>query len=67
MDYSKDTVRHMDERDVRIANLEAELNRIYNSHGWKALALYYKVGKIFFQQIVRGERWQKAYGMCFVS
>jgi len=43
IDYAKDTVRHIDGRDVRIVNLEAELNRIYNSHGWKALALYYKM------------------------
>jgi len=43
MDHSRDTVYHADERDVRVANLEAELNRIYNSHGWKALALYYKM------------------------
>ena len=43
MDCAKDTVCHIDQRDVRIANLEAELNRIYDSHGWKALALYYKV------------------------
>jgi hypothetical protein len=35
-------IPHVEERDVRIANLEAELNRIYDSHGWKVLLLYYK-------------------------
>jgi 2-polyprenyl-3-methyl-5-hydroxy-6-metoxy-1,4-benzoquinol methylase len=29
------------QRDVHIANLEATLNHIYNSHGWKALLVYY--------------------------
>jgi glycosyltransferase involved in cell wall biosynthesis len=38
------------ERDLRIGNLESEirerentLNRIYNSRGWKALLIYYKI------------------------
>lgn len=36
------------QRDVHIANLETTLNNIYNSHGWKALLIYYKVrDKIF--------------------
>jgi MoaA/NifB/PqqE/SkfB family radical SAM enzyme len=48
IDSTTFTVTRVDQRDVHIANLEAELNRIYNSHGWKALLLYYKArNKIF--------------------
>jgi hypothetical protein len=38
-----DSIESVGGRGVRIANLEAELNRIYNSHGWKALQIYYNV------------------------
>ena len=30
-------------RDVRIESLDATLNNIYNSHGWKVLLLFYKI------------------------
>jgi hypothetical protein len=49
-DYAMDTVCHIDQRDVRIANLEAELNRIHNSNDWKALTLYYKVRDNIFPE-----------------
>lgn len=60
MDYAKDTVCHIDQRDVRMANLEAELNRIYNSHGWKVLALYYKVRDNIFPVNSKGRKVAKA-------
>jgi hypothetical protein len=53
-DDAKGAAYRIDERDVRIANLEAELNRVYDSHGWKALALYYKVRDHIFP--VNGKR-----------
>ena len=47
-DSTTGTVPSVDERDVRISNLVAELNRTYDSHGWKALLIYYKVRNKLF-------------------
>jgi 2-polyprenyl-3-methyl-5-hydroxy-6-metoxy-1,4-benzoquinol methylase/glycosyltransferase involved in cell wall biosynthesis len=35
--------KELDEKEDRIAALEAVLNHIYRSHGWKALTIYYRV------------------------
>jgi 2-polyprenyl-3-methyl-5-hydroxy-6-metoxy-1,4-benzoquinol methylase len=37
-----------DEKDMLIFNLENELKQIYNSHGWKALKIYYHLRNLIF-------------------
>lgn len=49
-DSTTSSIPSVNERDVRISNLAAELNRIYDSHGWKALLIYYKVRNKLFPE-----------------
>jgi hypothetical protein len=57
----------VNEKDVRIATLEATLNRIYSSHGWKALQSYYKIRNKMFPVGGKREKVAKFVWGIFVS